>query len=277
MLTGRQTIAPDRGLFLDYTWRLHPTISRFTSDQFYDGRLVSRYGLERQAITGTSPFVGSGLAYVPIEHYGNQSQSDEEVEAVYGICETLLDGGHSWINFDEVFGIQLLDCDFVEGGIGWAGSFNTDEFIGGMYKYTPSTDPDLACSGSLDWVDVTPGETVTGSFNVQNIGGPTTLLDWEILSEPEWGTWSFDPDSGLDVAPGDVITVNVEVIAPEDKETEFDGEITIVNSENQNDTCIIDVSLATPVSQPSVLIQFLTRITERFPNAFPIIKLLLGI
>jgi predicted RecB family nuclease len=40
------TIPPDRGLFLDETWRLHPEICAFTSELFYDGRLQSRPGLE---------------------------------------------------------------------------------------------------------------------------------------------------------------------------------------------------------------------------------------
>lgn len=100
MLDGKHTIAADRGLFLDYTWRLHPTISRFTSEQFYDGRLVSRYGLERQAITGSSAYVGSGLFYAPVEHSGNQSQSDEEVTAVVSVCQQLLDGTHAWKDED---------------------------------------------------------------------------------------------------------------------------------------------------------------------------------
>ncbi|GAI14584.1 unnamed protein product, partial [marine sediment metagenome] len=51
-------------------------------------------------------------------------------------------------------------------------------------------------------------------------------------------------------------------------ETEFEGEIKIVNSEDSDDYCIIPVSLITPVSQNAVdsqLFQFLQRILERFP------------
>ena len=92
----RQTIEPTKGLFLDYTWRLHPSITKFTSSQFYDGRLVSRYGLEIQAITGNSPFVGSGLFFVPVEHAGNQSFSSEEVEKVSHVFNQLLNDNHEW-------------------------------------------------------------------------------------------------------------------------------------------------------------------------------------
>ncbi len=30
---------PDRGLFLEQTWRLHPALCEFTSEVFYDDRL----------------------------------------------------------------------------------------------------------------------------------------------------------------------------------------------------------------------------------------------
>jgi len=35
------TIPPDRGLFLEHTWRMHPDVCRFISEVVYDGRLES--------------------------------------------------------------------------------------------------------------------------------------------------------------------------------------------------------------------------------------------
>jgi hypothetical protein len=80
MLGGHQTIPEDRGLFLEETWRLHPTICAFTSGLFYEGRLRPRSGLELQKIRSTSPLHGSGLRYRSIAHTGNQSSSPEEAE-----------------------------------------------------------------------------------------------------------------------------------------------------------------------------------------------------
>jgi hypothetical protein len=40
ILDGHQTIPSDRGLFLAETWRLHPAICAFTSEVFYESRLV---------------------------------------------------------------------------------------------------------------------------------------------------------------------------------------------------------------------------------------------
>ncbi len=108
--------------------------------------------------------------------------------------------------------------------------------------------PDLDCSGSISWVDVEPGATVTDEFTVSNIGEPASILNWEIESNPEWGTgWVFEPASGS-IADGESINVSVTTHAPDDTETEFTGEIVIVNSDDSEDTCTIDISLATPVS-----------------------------
>ena len=145
-----------------------------------------------------------------------------------------------------------------------------------MYKYTPSTDPDLYCDGSLSWVDVTAGETVTGSFTVQNIGGASSMLDWEIESFPDWGTWTFDPESGTDLLPGTPATIEVEVVAPEEQNQQFSGAVEIVNKDDATDTCRISVSLATPISHQVNNFPLLQRILELFPNAFPVLRNLLG-
>jgi predicted RecB family nuclease len=89
VLAGRKTLPRDRGLFLDVTRRLHPSICTFTSDVFYEGRLGSHAGLERQAVIGDTRFVGSGLVYVPVEHEGNQTHAPEEVEAIARIVADL--------------------------------------------------------------------------------------------------------------------------------------------------------------------------------------------
>ena len=100
LLGGRQTIAEEAGLFLDETWRLHPAICAFTSELFYEGRLHSRPGLENQALGGDTPFAGSGLFYVPVEHAGNQASSPEEAAAVARIVKGLLAPAVRWTAAD---------------------------------------------------------------------------------------------------------------------------------------------------------------------------------
>jgi hypothetical protein len=151
--------------------------------------------------------------------------------------------------------------------------FDEVELTGTM---APPPEPDLDCDGALSWTDVTPGETVTGTFTVENIGDPESLLDWEIDSYPtDWGTFTFDPNGGIDLTPEDgAVTVTVEVVAPEESQTEFDGEIVLVNSEDPADTCTINVALATPVSQQSLISLFFEMFAQRFPIIAQIIAAL---
>ncbi|WP_316196012.1 TM0106 family RecB-like putative nuclease [Bradyrhizobium sp. SZCCHNRI3052] len=97
---GQATLRPDQGLFLDRTYRLHPAICAFTSEAYYEGRLQSNRGLERQRIDGATLFAGAGLFLVEVAHQGNQAQSLEEVEAVVAIARSLLQPGNTWTNAD---------------------------------------------------------------------------------------------------------------------------------------------------------------------------------
>ncbi|MCK4415996.1 MAG: hypothetical protein KAU84_02480, partial [Thermoplasmatales archaeon] len=138
---------------------------------------------------------------------------------------------------------------------------------------------DLDCDGSLSWTDVSPGSTVIDSFVIENIGDPTSLLDWEIESHPDWGDWTITPDDGYDLMPEDgPFTVNVSVVAPDEKNSEFTGNITIVNKENASDFCTIAMSLSTPKNKPyNFILNMFAWLFERFPNAFPILRFLLGL
>jgi uncharacterized protein len=100
ILGEHATIPADRGLFLEETWRLHPAICEFTSEMFYEGRLHSRPGLDRQTIKSSSRVSGHGLRYVPVEHSGNQTASPEEAEAIRGLVAEILASGATWADRD---------------------------------------------------------------------------------------------------------------------------------------------------------------------------------
>ena len=96
LLGGHKTIPDTAGLFLQQTRRLHPAICAFTAEVFYEDRLSSVEGLERQAVLDAQPFPEAGLAYVPVEHEGRQSRSGEEVDAVREIVAALTGGRATW-------------------------------------------------------------------------------------------------------------------------------------------------------------------------------------
>jgi len=98
LLAGAKTITPDKGLFLEKTWRLHPKICDFTSEVFYEKRLDPREGLSNQRIEG-HPWLGNaGLWFVQVNHEGNQNASPEEVERIAAIVDELLQPDVKWID-----------------------------------------------------------------------------------------------------------------------------------------------------------------------------------
>jgi hypothetical protein len=135
----------------------------------------------------------------------------------------------------------------------------------------------LFCNGSLTWTDVKPRSTITGSFTVENVGAAFTNLSWEINESPDWGTWTFTPSQGDHLTPEDgPVTINVTVVAPFKRNTEFTGQIKIVNSENSSDYDTIPVTLATPYQFHLTILDILQALLVRFPHAFPLLRLLLN-
>jgi hypothetical protein len=134
--------------------------------------------------------------------------------------------------------------------------------------------PDLECSGSLSWTNIEPGATVDGIFQVQNIGDVGSLLNWTInTSSITWGTWLITPTSGGNLTPEDgQVTVQVSVVAPNEKNSEFQGDLRVENQENSTDFCLIPVYLKTPINQNMYLNQFFEKIFRRFSNLIPILQ-----
>ena len=83
----------DKGMFLENTHRLHPDITKFTSEVYYENRLTSVPELVNQQLVGCTTYSGSSLEYLSVEHKGNTSKSIEEVEVVAGIVNELLQDG----------------------------------------------------------------------------------------------------------------------------------------------------------------------------------------
>ena len=110
LLGGHLTMPPDRGLFLPTTWRMHPSICEFTSELFYERRLHSHHGLDRQVIAGKSTYKGAGLWYVPVQHEGNCNESSEEVDVVVELVSELTRKGMNWTDrFGESHPIGIED------------------------------------------------------------------------------------------------------------------------------------------------------------------------
>lgn len=94
--SDKATLDDDQGLFLAETWRLHPTICKFTSDVYYAERLSARAGNERQRINGTDIVDGAGLFLLECAHEGNQAISHKEVAAIVALVGRILESRGTW-------------------------------------------------------------------------------------------------------------------------------------------------------------------------------------
>jgi superfamily I DNA and/or RNA helicase len=98
LLAGNATIGSGQGLFLTETRRLHPDICAFTSELFYDGRLVARPENALQRLNAPGTLGGTGLRFVPVEHSGNQNESPEEIDKIVELVQGLLEAQTTWTN-----------------------------------------------------------------------------------------------------------------------------------------------------------------------------------
>jgi predicted RecB family nuclease len=96
ILGDHATVAPEAGLLLDQTWRMHPSLCKYTSATFYDGKLTWAEGLELQEIvgSGSGSLAGAGLRVVEVPHEGNTNSSPEEASVVAELVAGLL--GRQW-------------------------------------------------------------------------------------------------------------------------------------------------------------------------------------
>jgi predicted RecB family nuclease len=95
LLQERPTVPEDRGLFLERSFRMHPDVCRYISSAFYEDRLESAPGCEAQ---GSS--FGTGIRFMPVEHVGNSTSSEEEAAAIYAEIDRLLTG--TWTDKNAV-------------------------------------------------------------------------------------------------------------------------------------------------------------------------------
>jgi uncharacterized protein len=99
VLAGAATMPPDRGLFLETTWRLHPRLCDFTSEVFYDGRLEPEPHLEIQRVDAAADLAtGVGPRLLEVPTLGADNESPEEAEAIALVARAIVDGGSRWVD-----------------------------------------------------------------------------------------------------------------------------------------------------------------------------------
>ena len=88
---GHAALPPERGYFLEKTWRMHPAVCEPVSQLAYDGKLHSE---ESQTTARNLAGVEPGISVNWVEHTGNSVQSVEEASAVVKLVRDYL--GLQW-------------------------------------------------------------------------------------------------------------------------------------------------------------------------------------
>ena len=94
------TISKDKGIFLPVSYRMHPKICKFISENFYNEELSPDVKNENQKIILPSSLQNrlsdSGVCFIPVDHSGNREASSEEAEIISDLYKHLLQA--KWID-----------------------------------------------------------------------------------------------------------------------------------------------------------------------------------
>ena len=109
LMQGANVVPEDKGIFLNTSWRMEPTITNIVSELFYDKRLMGNPFNENNSINWGKPclsqsgnqFPNQGIIFEEIEHYGCSVKSIEEIDFIEKIVESLLGGSYTYSRFDE--------------------------------------------------------------------------------------------------------------------------------------------------------------------------------
>ncbi len=93
LLGDQATVAPNRGIFLNTTRRLHTSVCRCISEAFYEGRLAADGENAKRRLIFESPINGiapTGIHFVPVTHSGCSQKSEEEGSVIKAYYEQLV-------------------------------------------------------------------------------------------------------------------------------------------------------------------------------------------
>ena len=86
-MANEAVVPKNRGVFLNTSWRMPPSLTRIVSELFYAGELQANEANNANRVLWTGP--PSGLMFDRVNHSGNSTASDEEVERIAALVDQL--------------------------------------------------------------------------------------------------------------------------------------------------------------------------------------------
>jgi len=87
VMQEHDVVPKDRGVFLGTSWRMPPALTAVVSELFYEGQLQAADGNVANRVSWSGQ--EQGLIFRAVEHSGNSTISDEEVEHIAELVEQL--------------------------------------------------------------------------------------------------------------------------------------------------------------------------------------------
>ena len=86
---AKEPVVPnDRGVFLATSWRMPPPLTQVVSNLFYAGKLQAAADNSANQVEWSGQ--AQGLIFEPVQHSGNSTVSDEEVERIAALVDQLV-------------------------------------------------------------------------------------------------------------------------------------------------------------------------------------------
>jgi len=87
VMQEHDVVPKDRGVFLGTSWRVPPALTAVVSELFYEGQLQAAEGNVANRVSWSGQ--GQGLIFSAVEHSGNSTISDEEVDHIAELVDQL--------------------------------------------------------------------------------------------------------------------------------------------------------------------------------------------
>jgi len=109
-------VSDKKGVFIEQTRRMHPTICEFDSKMFYESKLTAIDAMSQRKITSShsdAVFIDEQLIHYPVQHTGCSTKSEQEVDEIEKILLELFNPNNKYMYEHESGSKELEMSDII--------------------------------------------------------------------------------------------------------------------------------------------------------------------